>query len=290
MNILNQDTGYWIQDTRCKNGKLKNGNLATCIQNPASFFTIIELLVVIAIIAILIALLLPALSMAKETAYLVNCHSNLKQVGAMFANYAADYDQCLPPPAAHPDHAGGMSTRWPYALCGYKSGEGAPAFAAKPLDGNHIIFKCPGKRGRTDNWLSANKGKPAQWYGMNLSLAPRLLQPTCECPSCAGDGPTTAATMETNPHTYLSKNVTYLTFPASAALVFETKESMQYAGALLIASGFACQQNQDFRRHVNGSCILFLDGHIEKRNIANIPFSVSDVESKKLWRGRDDDN
>jgi len=253
-------------------------------------FTLIELLVVIAIIAVLIALLLPALSMAKETAYLVNCQSNLKQISAMFGNYTGDWDLQLPPPAAHADHTGGMSSRWPYALCGYKSGEGATAFGAEPLKASHIIFKCPGKRGRTDNWLNANKGKPAQWYGMNLSLAPRLLPVTCNCAGCAGDPPTTAATMETNPHTYTAKNVTYLTFPASAALVLETRESMQYAGGLLIAAGFACQQNQDFQRHVNGSCILFLDGHVEKRNIGNIPFSVTDAESKKFWRGRDDDN
>ena len=72
--------------------------LAHCRRSAASerTFTLIELLVVIAIIAILAAMLLPALGSARETARTSSCQNQLKQISTGLVLYADEFDENLP--------------------------------------------------------------------------------------------------------------------------------------------------------------------------------------------------
>ncbi len=131
-------------------------------QTKQPAFTLIELLVVISIIALLVAMLLPALGAARETARTSVCTNNLRQINLAMANYSAASKDWLPPAALH--WANGVwqdQTIWLQFLLAGRFMEGSTNL--NPMDGSQFvdasIYKklprsmfCPSRQPVTTEW------------------------------------------------------------------------------------------------------------------------------------------
>lgn len=105
------------------------------IQYRKRGFTLIELLVVITIIALLVAILLPAVKLVRAAAYSVSCLSNLRQMGLSVNAYAIDFD-FLPPTNPWYNRPG-----WPQAIAAtYLESNKGQSDGNQPKD----VLKCPG--------------------------------------------------------------------------------------------------------------------------------------------------
>jgi prepilin-type N-terminal cleavage/methylation domain-containing protein/prepilin-type processing-associated H-X9-DG protein len=114
-------------------------------------FTLIELLIVIAIIAILAAILLPALNKAKMKSQSIKCLSNIKQVAAAWTNYSDDYAGWMAPANSNLDRFGAdkyfgdywaKMMRVQLGMPDIKSG-GTVGFDSIPVKYKKGILTCP---------------------------------------------------------------------------------------------------------------------------------------------------
>ena len=134
-------------------------------ENTESGFTLIELLVVIAIIAILAALLLPALAKAKEKALQIQCISNMKQLTTAHMMYVGDNRDYVALPNLNGGRGDGLTPGWLYMWDTYQNGS---------------IYVGP-QRGAF--WPYVSNGKEFQWLGTNLAPAWKVYM----CPAAKMD-------------------------------------------------------------------------------------------------------
>jgi len=127
-------------------------------------FTLVELLVVIAIIALLLAILMPALNRVREQAKGVACTSNLRQICLATQVYVLDSDYRFPP------FSGNANSYWFHRLAPYI---GDKRYAKDPITGNNGVMKvafCPTAL-KVDESLMVKYGSTAVACGPGTSKA-----------------------------------------------------------------------------------------------------------------------
>jgi prepilin-type N-terminal cleavage/methylation domain-containing protein len=246
-------------------------------------FTLIELLVVIAIIAILAAMLLPALAKAKAKAQRINDLSNKHQITHACAMYNNDYSEYLVPNSPVSASSGDATVGW----CPGTEDWGASRFNIEvdpyrtnclgPYVANVMVYKCP-----SDNIPSAN-GPRIRSISMNPALAGDLINQ-------GGMGFAAYRDMTSMIGNYrLFTKMSDLNCMGGAANVWVFCDESMHSlndGYLQCNTAFPDFPDIPANYHDKGNCFSFADGHTEYKkwiystsdpsaSLRNVPYAYN---------------
>lgn len=230
---------------------------------PVSGFTLIELLVVISIIALLVALLLPALKQARESAQAIKCGANQRQIGTAFYAYANDFDGHLPVlDYWRPSNTAPFYT-WDQAAAPYVNIE-LPAPNTRVAGS---IYDCP----VTAEALAAGPARPG--YTVNSMLAELVI----------GGLPNEPSTKRA----FLPPRAEYINNAARKVMLFDSTSSWTSADYNIINDETFGLRYGPFipsiftEIHLDDANVLMADGHLERGTFRG------DYNTRPQWRRAD---
>jgi prepilin-type N-terminal cleavage/methylation domain-containing protein/prepilin-type processing-associated H-X9-DG protein len=223
-----------------------------------SAFTLLELLVVISIIAVLAALLLPAIGMVRQMALSMRCANNLRQINLAAIGYGQDWDGRLVPVTT-------SSSYWSTSLAPYV--ETTTQAVITTTDTREIMRNCPSWKGSAGYLDSIVVNAATKWnggYGLICFTIGKMPPKDPVTNLCAdGSGNLVAG--------YGGYSVSEATLTKASERI-RFSDSANYSLWPAFSSAYALEPN--FDRHRGRSNVLFFDGHLETAAKAQIKASV----------------